>query len=59
MDCSVYKDHKHTVAYGTKCCVLGHYLIVAHTTHLPWAKAFSFDTSIERDICYSGKEVPW
>ena len=21
MDCSVYKEYKHTVAYGTRCCV--------------------------------------
>ena len=21
MDCSIFKDHKHTVAYGTNCCV--------------------------------------
>ena len=55
MDCSVYKDHKHSVAYGT----LLHYLIVADTTHLPWAKYFSFETSIGRNKCYNGKGMPW
>ena len=34
--------------YGT--LRMGHYLIVAHTTHLPWAKKISFDTSIGKDI---------
>ena len=38
---------------------MGHYLIVAHTTHLPWAKFFAFDTSIGRDVDYNGKGVPY
>ena len=28
---------------------MGHYLIVAHTTHLSWAKFFWFGTSMGRD----------
>ena len=38
---------------------MGHYLIVAHTTQLPWGRNFSFDTSSGRGICYNGKGVPW
>ena len=45
MDCSVYKD-------------LGHFLLT-YKTHLPWAKNFSLDNSIGRDIYYNGKGVPW
>ena len=37
---------------------MGHYLIVAHLTHLSRAKNFSFDTSIGRDIYYHGKGIP-
>ena len=58
MDCSVHKDYK-PVLDGTKYCKWEHYLIVAHTTHLPLANFFLFDTSIGREICYNGKGVPW
>ena len=59
MDCSVYKEDKYTVAYGTKMLRMGYYLTVAHTTHLPWAKIVLIDTLVGRDICYNGKGVPW
>ena len=29
MDCSVYKEHKRTIAYGTRVSHMGHCLIVA------------------------------
>ena len=38
---------------------MGHYLIVAYTTHLPWVKIFIFDTSIGKDIFYNEKGIPW
>ena len=52
MDCLVYKKHKQSLC-------MGHYLIVADKTHLPSAKIFSYDTLIERDICYNVKGVWW
>ena len=48
----------------TYCCIwgkvlqMGHYIIIAHVTHLTRAKNFSFDTSIGRDIYYNEKETP-
>ena len=33
MDCSVYKEHKDNI--WDKALPMGHYLLVAYTTHLP------------------------
>ena len=63
MDYSVYKEQTYHCIWD-KVLRMGHYLIVAYTTHLPWVKIFSFDTSIGKDICYNEKGVnekgvPW
>ena len=46
MDCSVYKEY----CIWDKVLHMGHYLIVPHTSHLPWANIFSVDTSIGRHM---------
>ena len=39
MDCSVYKKQTYQCVWD-KVLRMGHYLMVAHPTHLPWAKFF-------------------